>query len=381
MEWMAHLSVSLALSMMFLVISAQEAPAAENALTDHGGSRLIDPTLSEVQNQFLDQQARAFLDLIDDTLQQYHPQLPERAERRLALFLLDSVLHDVYAPKRLPVQVFFHDRIRRAIEQIENVHVRDGAMIWKLYNHGFVVRTATVTFAFDLVRARLRRTEEFALSDTLMKRLVDQCDALFISHRHGDHADEWVAQAFRELKKPVVAPPEVWKDRPIHADLTHLKREAQTVQVLPIQNGRRKLRVVNYPGHQGASIENNVPLVFSPEGMSFCQMGDQSNNRDFAWIDSVGSNHRVDVLLPNCWTTDIVRTVRGFDPELVITGHENEMGHTIDHREPYWLTYQRKIGSDRFGGSRLIGYDVPLLVMTWGEAYHYRPPTRAKAKP
>ena len=68
-------------------------------------------------------------------------------------------------------------------------------------------------------------------------------------------------------------------------------------------------------------------------------------------------------------------------PELVITGHENEMGHAIDHREPYWLTYQRKVGSDRFGGSRLIGYDVPLLVMTWGEAYHYRPPAQAKAGP
>lgn len=376
-ERMKYSQASLALSMILLVFLVQVATGAENARTSTAGSRLVDPTLSEVQNQFLDQQARAFLDLIDETLQQYHPQLPEPAERRLALFLLDSVLHDVYAPKRLPVQAFFHDRIRRAIGQIENVHVQDGAMIWKLYNHGFVIRTATVTFAFDLVRARLRRTEEFALSDALMKRLVDQCDALFISHRHGDHADEWVARAFLEQKKPVVAPPEVWQDRPIHADLTHLKREAQTVQVLPIQNGGRKLRVVNYPGHQGASIENNVPLVFSPEGMSFCQMGDQSNNRDFTWIDSVGNKHRVDVLLPNCWTTDIVRTVRGFSPELVITGHENEMGHAIDHREPYWLTYQRKVGSDRFGGSRLIGYDVPLLVMTWGEAYHYRPPAKA----
>jgi len=33
------------------------------------------------------------------------------------------------------------------------------------------------------------------------------------------------------------------------------------------------------------------------------------------------------------------------------------------------------IGSDRFGGSALVGYDKPLLVMTWGESYHYQPPT------
>ncbi len=367
--------------MILLVFPVQEVTSAENAQADAGRSRLTDPTLSGVQNQFLDRQARTFLDRIDETLRQHRPQLPERAERRLALYLLDGVLHDVHAPQRLPVQAFFHDRIRRAIEQIENVRVEDGAMIWKLYNHGFVVRTATVTFAFDLVRARLRQAKEFALSDKLMKRLVEQCDALFISHRHGDHADEWVAQTFLEQNKPVVAPPEVWEDKSIHARMTHLNREAKTVHVLPIQSGRRELRVVIYPGHQGASIENNVSLVFSPEGMSFCQTGDQSNGSDFNWIDSVGSNHRVDVLLPNCWITDIVRTVRSFDPEMVITGHENEMGHAIDHREPYWLTYQRKVGSDRFGGSRSIGYDVPLLVMIWGEAYHYKPPAPPKAGP
>ena len=132
------------------------------------------------------------------------------------------------------------------------------------------------------------------------------------------------------------------------------------------------LEVIIYPGHQGENIENNVSLVKTPEGLSFSQMGDQSNSDDFEWIDEVGNNHVVDVLLPNCWTTDIVRVTKGFNPALVITGHENEMGHTIDHREPYWLTYQRQEGSDRFGGSSEVGYDTPLILMTWGESYHYK---------
>ena len=97
--------------------------------------------------------------------------------------------------------------------------------------------------------------------------------------------------------------------------------------------------------------------------MSFSQTGDQSNDGDFAWIDEVGAKHHVDVLMPNCWTNDIVRMVRGFDPELVMTGHENEMGHTIDHREPYWLTYQRLRRSTH-----------PMVLMTWGESFHYMPP-------
>jgi hypothetical protein len=132
------------------------------------------------------------------------------------------------------------------------------------------------------------------------------------------------------------------------------------------------LKVVVYPGHQGVDIENNVSLVITPEELSFSQMGDQSNVDDFGWIDEVGNHHVVDVLMPNCWTTDIVRVAKGFNPAIIITGHENEMGHTIDHREPYWLTYQRRDGSDRFGGSRDVGYDTPLILMTWGESYHYK---------
>ena len=151
----------------------------------------------------------------------------------------------------------------------------------------------------------------------------------------------------------------------------HLNREAHTIQELPIQNGQQRLKVIVYPGHQGSDIENNVYLVFTPEGLSISHMGDQSNGHDFQWIDEVAARHHVDVLMPNCWTTDIVRVASGFDPSLIITGHENEMGHTIDHREPYWLTYQRREGSDRFGGSKNVGYDTPLILMTWGESYHF----------
>jgi hypothetical protein len=170
----------------------------------------------------------------------------------------------------------------------------------------------------------------------------------------------------------VVAPPDVWEDKPIYSEITHLRREPHTLQVLPLQTVQKEIKVVVYPGHQGTEIQNNVSLVITPEGLSFSQMGDQSNGDDFEWIDEVGAHHSVDVLMPNCWTTDIVRVAKGFDPKLVITGHENEMGHTIDHREPYWLTYQRQTGSDRFGGSRDVGYDYPLILMTWGESYHYK---------
>ena len=335
-------------------------------------SDLIDPSLNEIQNQFLNNHAEALLNQASEVFSNYSPNWPEPAARRGALLLLDGVLHDVYAPQRPPVQLFFKTRMNKAIEEIEQTEITKGARIWKLYNHGFVIRTKSVTIGFDLVSGKSARAQGFAISKDLINRLIKQCDVLFISHRHGDHAEEWVAQSFTDMGKPVIAPPEVWEDKSIHEVITHLDRTPHTIQTLPIQDGKQILQVVVYPGHQGENIENNVYLVITPEGLSFSQMGDQSNSNDFKWIDEVGNNHNVDVLMPNCWTTDIVRVAKGFDPAIIITGHENEMGHTIDHREPYWLTYQRRKGSNRFGGNIDVGYSHPLILMTWGESFHYK---------
>ncbi|MCP4708573.1 MAG: MBL fold metallo-hydrolase [Planctomycetes bacterium] len=324
-------------------------------------SRTVDPLKNYWGDLpgFHNRQAQAGLDLVNEILVKYPPQIPEPLERRLALLMIDGIMHEENAAQHPSVQEFYHNCMSKALTEMENTRVTEGALIWKLYDHGFVVRTATVTLGFDLIRGNSARADGFAVNDDLMKHIVDQCDIMFISHRHGDHADQWVAQAFLDQTKPVVAPDDVWANSDIHANITHLKREAHTIQTLSVREHQRELKVVIYPGHQG-DMNNNVSLIFTPEGMSFCHTGDQSNSSDFSWIDQVAQHHQVDVLMPNCWTTDISRMVRGFDPKLIITGHENEMGHTIDHREPYWLTYDRT-----------QNVNCPLVLMTWGESFHY----------
>jgi len=311
---------------------------------------------------FLNRQTQETLNLVSQVLALYPPRLRESLPRCSALMMIDLVLHDPAAPKRPPVQAFFHSRMESAAKAIESTRVSEGAVIWKLYDHGFVVRTPSVTFGFDLIRGYSARAKGFPVADEVLGRIARQCDALFISHLHPDHADPWVARAFLDQGKPVLAPPEVWKSQPIHRKITHPARQADKIQTVAIQHGKRELKVIVYPGHQGATIQNNVWLVTTPEGMTFSQTGDQSNTDDFSWIDTVGAHHRVDVLMPNCWTTDMTRLVEGFNPALVITGHENELGHTIDHREPFWLSR-----------IRLQDVTCPWLLMTWGESYHYRP--------
>lgn len=332
----------------------------------------FDPSLNPAENQYLDKQAEALLSEVNQVLSNKLPDYPEAPARRTALLLLDAVLHEVYAPHRAPVQDFFKARITRAIDEIASSELNEGMRIWKLYNHGFVVQTKSAIIGFDLVRGKSVKVEQFCIEDAEMSRLIDLCDVLFISHYHADHAEEWVAQTFLNQGKPVVTPPDIWEGKPISKQITHMEREAHRVQLLPIHDGQVNLKVVVYPGHQGLDIINNTYLVTTPEGLSVAQMGDQSNDDDFDWIDGAGKHQDLDILLPNCWTTDIVRVSKGFNPGLIITGHENELGHTIDHREPYWLTYQRQKGSDRFGGSSDVGYSQPLVLMTWGESYLYQ---------
>ena len=167
---------------------------------------------------------------------------------------------------------------------------------------------------------------------------------------------------FLEQGKPVVAPEGLWKDDAYFASrLTYPERSADKVHSL----AKPSLKYVAYPGHQGKGPINNNHLVITPENFAVMQTGDESSDdndwSDFAWINNVGFQHTVDVLLPNCWTTDIKRMARGVNPKLILTGHENEMGHTVDHREDYTQTY-----------NHLFGSPYPFIVMSWGEGYTVR---------
>lgn len=315
---------------------------------------LTAPELFDAPDEWIDRS----LQWVDYVLDTYKPGIPEHPMRRAALIRLDDILHIESAPRKELVQKFYRARMQRVIEEIEKTKVTSGMRIWKLYNHGFLVRTASVSFTFDLVPGT--RTPGFAVPADLMERLVAQSDATFISHLHGDHASIDVARMFLAKNKPVVAPEGLWNAMPeMAAKVTYPKRSTEIVHTIGA------LKVVAYPGHQGATVLNNVHLVTTPEGYSVVQTGDQWNDdkpgTDFDWISHIGRQHKVDVLLPNCWTRDIARIVRGVNPFLVITGHENEMAHSVDHREDYTQTY-----------SRLWGVPYPMVLMTWGESYQYQ---------
>ncbi len=356
---MKKLINSVFISFLFLIspLQAQGFDSHENPVT----SRNIDSekTYWGDIDGFLDRQSQAALDVIGELLKRFPPSLDEPLERQAAMMLLDTVLHDEKAPHRAPVQEFFRQRMNLLVNELETEKVTSGADVWKLYDHGFIVRTPAVTLMFDFTRAYSAGDESFAIPDEIAARILKQCDVLFITHRHGDHADPWVAEEFLKTGKPVIAPNSVFPDGSFSENLTRLDRSVDIKHALTLSE-EISVEVVVYPGHQGSELENNVYLVTTPEGFTVCHTGDQSNPDDFAWIDTIGKNFDVDLLFPNCWTPDIKRVVKGIAPKLLITGHENELGHSIDHREPNWLTYDR-----------LQEVSTPYILMTWGEKYYF----------
>ncbi|MFN8811576.1 MAG: MBL fold metallo-hydrolase [Acidobacteriota bacterium] len=273
---------------------------------------------------------------------------PETALHRAALIRLDDILHIDSAPAKPLVQQWY----RRRMEQTSLNCARRTSRrrIVKLYDHGWFIETPSARFAIDLVGGAPRNAG-FQMSPEARLRFADAADALFISHWHSDHADPEVARLFLARNKPVVAPADVFRDIPeLQKQLTVLPRGSASAQSL------LNLRVHVHPGHQGRDVINNCYRIESPGGFSVLHTGDQSNDDDFNWIDTLHSRHSVDLFLPNCWTPQPLRFVSGVKPRLTLPGHENEMAHTVPHREDWTQTF-----------TRFEGCSSLVLPLCWGE--------------
>ena len=317
---------------------------------------------------YMNQQSHHSLNIVRKLLDRSPPVLTRISDlsgvsdREIAMVLLDNILHAEKAASYPSVQFFYHEQINKIIHEMKAISAEGTPKthIWKTYNHGFIVKNNETTFAFDLVRGASVKEENYTLPSEIMKDLVNEIDILFVSHAHEDHADSEVASTFIAQGKPVIAPSEIWKDETFYKSVTHAERIHNKTHKVVLSKGK-ELSFINFPGHQGSKVINNVYLVKSNE-ISFMHTGDQNNGKDFeTWIDHVADSNSVDVFFVNCWPRGLPRMLKKVAPKVVITGHENELGHKIDHREANWLTYVR-----------LRELLTPFVHMTWGEHFHYQ---------
>lgn len=300
---------------------------------------------------YLPEQAFRMFDLINQALNEFPPTVGETTERKLALYLFDAMLHETkYDDSEALFQ--FTDARMEHLMKILKEPVKKGLFIYKVYNDGFIARTQSVTIAFDIVRGKSKGRQ--LVADKYIEQIVDQCDVLFLSHNHGDHVDKLTVDLFTQAGKPVIAASNIQKN---NENVTHLRADQRINHEVTLKNGK-KLQVAIFPGHQG-DLMNNIYVVTTPEKKTVAQIGDQSNDKDMVWISNLHQEiPRPDALIVNCWTSPLKELVNGFNPKLVVSGHENEMGHTINHRESFWLSFQ---------DMKTIGRDY--VIMGWGEGF------------
>lgn len=307
------------------------------------------------QETYLANQTESSFELIHTLLKENPPSAGQpAAARKAALQLLDGIFHDTRLDGSEALAAFMEARMKGILEDMRT-SPKEGMKIYKLYNDGFIVKTRSVAIAFDLYRGP-KHGARGLIADETMRELVARCDIMFLSHNHPDHIDPVVVKMFTDAGKPVVAPANSLQG---NTAVTHIRSEQIVDREFEVGGGKLDVKIL--PGHQSELI-NNIHVITTPEGLTLAQTGDQYSDEDLRWLLDIKTRiPELDVLLLNCWVNRMPDTIEGFAPKLVITGHENELGHTIDHRESYWASYLK-----------LEEIARPNCLMTWGETYWYK---------
>ena len=301
---------------------------------------------------YLQMQSEYAFKLVDEGLDAFPPVVGAPIERKMALYNLDALLHDTRNDNTEAFRNFVNSRLTKLLADLERPMKR-GMRIYKIYNEAFIVRTKSATIAFDLSRCRCRGHQEPLIPTELAKKIAAKCDAMFLTHNHRDHVDSDIADLFIAAGKPVVATPNILADK---EGVTHRRNDEQIEHFdLKLLNGKR-LNIAILPCFQGKLL-NNVYVITTPEKYTVCHTGDMSGKSNFKWMEKVKEEvPKIDALIVNCWTGRIDKAIAHFDPYYVITGHENEMGHSIDHREAFWLSF-----------AKLANIPYNYVVTAWGE--------------
>lgn len=309
---------------------------------------------------YLEHQAWYMLDLADKALNENPPATKISLEREMALLLVDAVTHEPKPIENPAVKDFIAKRMNHVLEDLDKpMKGRKSLKIYKLYNCGILFRTRDLTVAVDI-----NGREGTLIPDEIMEKIVDHVDILFLTHNHGDHIDSHVRDFCHKRNIPIYAPDEIFKN---DIRVNHVWKEGLYSFDITLPKGKLGVNVL--PGHQDA-LQNNIWVVTMPNGKVVAATGDQydGEKKDLAMLKNIHEKlPRIDVLSMDCWIHDLDEHLADFNPRLLVSQHENEIGaHGIDHRESFWMTMYKNRNFNTATAS------IPWVLMAWGEWYDYK---------
>ncbi|MBQ6178882.1 MAG: MBL fold metallo-hydrolase [Bacteroidales bacterium] len=345
----------IALSYLFVSLSAsaQETPSRHAV----PGQRYLKEYWGR-SDLYLQHQAYYMLDLADKALDANPPALKINREREMAMLMLDAVTHEPAPIDNPAVLDYLSRRMNKVLEDLDKpLKGRKSLRIYKLYNCGMLFRTRDLTIAVDL-----NGRDGKLITDDIMRKIVGHVDVLFYTHNHFDHCDNHVRDFCHKAGVPIYATDEIFKN---DIQVNHVRKD--DLYTFDVEFPKGNITVNVLPGHQDA-VQNNIWIVTMPNGKVVGATGDQwlSGVEDLKWLKDIHSRlPRIDVLAMDCWIHDFDEHVADFNPRLLVSQHENEIGaHGIDHREAYWMTI--------FKNTKVHQSQTPWLLMTWGEWFDFK---------
>jgi L-ascorbate metabolism protein UlaG (beta-lactamase superfamily) len=250
---------------------------------------------------------------------------------------------------------YYEARMARVLTEMDQP-VTTGFRVWAMFNHGFIVKTPTTTFAFDLIEGKTAWASA-AWTVQLPQALLNQIDVLMVSHEHVDHWDlSGRIPANIKARGGAVLYPAGGLAR---AQTTQILLDKQVTQV-------RDLTITAHAGLHNAAVM--VYEVVTGAGYRLVHTGDNQTSVSLPALQGV------DVLLLNGWvnesgaTSNIVgmrRSIEKLRPAVMIPGHFME----ISRPKTGWYRYTEGLLLQNEALER-----TKTVVMTWGERLEYTQP-------
>ncbi|GAB3936605.1 MBL fold metallo-hydrolase [Mucilaginibacter myungsuensis] len=221
---------------------------------------------------------------------------------------------------------YLRKAIDKTVADIRSTKVKKGAVIWKLYNMGYVVKTKDVCFGMDL-------------NQPGAEKLVDVLDFVTVSHIHGDHNYTALLDAMIAAGKPVYTP--------------FYKKGVMITSPQEYTHGEVKLRLTMNRQADVPCIVVQADLGSSARNYTIYHIGDSRT------LEDLNPGRHINLFILHIENAiDVFNSVSRVKPDVTIYDHIMELGHHVNKwRWSYQYTYHKIKGLS----------PAKCVVLTWGE--------------
>ncbi len=257
------------------------------------------------------------LNEVRDKLLANPPVYGDSSIRRTCFSVLDEKFKSESAGWDPAIEDFYNGMLENVVSDISNP-CSGLAVIYKMYNHGFIVKLQDMIIAFDLVPGMITW-------DLIPQEVLERIDVLLVSHVHSDHFNSTILDQVINLGGTVIIPEEI-----NYPGATKLAANDSII-----------ISGVKIIAHDGLhSVPVRIYEVTSPLGIKIMHTGDNQTS------ETLPENiEDLDILLLNSWVnessgdisniTGMYNCLQKLKPSLMIPGHCNELWHSPSQRYAY----------------------------------------------